>query len=256
MNPVFNMTISNVQEYISLIEVLQNKYSFIDDGDNNRSPRQHDSKFIYRGQANTSHHLIPGIFRLEKCGENKYKNKYRNERDLLKEFIAEACVYKSDISTQNTLSWMEIAQHFKAPTRLLDFTENPLIGLYFACSGQESSDAFLWIINTEAYNRYIVDNDVFQNDNYSELIKIVDDELNNPKPDLHFKHEGYIQLPRIYKPDYHDDRYHGFARHPSLAAERESLIGAHQGSRKDACHEECRGNCLYRGSLRCGLRDA
>lgn len=39
------------------------------------------------------------------------------------------------------LKWVQIARHYGLPTRLLDWTENPLIALYFSCADTETDGA-------------------------------------------------------------------------------------------------------------------
>jgi hypothetical protein len=53
-------------------------------------------------------------------------------------------------------------QHFSVPTRLLDWSENSMVALYFAITSTESykdrtsgaftRDASVWILNTELWN--------------------------------------------------------------------------------------------------------
>ena len=77
----------------------------------------------FRGHEDSAFNLQPCVFR---SNENRL-----NEHLLLRELIAaHPSEFSSDVSTLELLVRM---QHYSLPTRLLDASWNPLIGLYFAC---------------------------------------------------------------------------------------------------------------------------
>ena len=51
-----------------------------------------------------------------------------------------------DVVPQSKLDWMVLAQHHGCPTRLLDWTGNPLVGLFFASENDDDRDGILWAI--------------------------------------------------------------------------------------------------------------
>lgn len=78
----------------------------------------------YRGQSDAGWGLEPGIHR----GNNKDKS----ECDLLIQFQQHAAGKVSQIQLDKW-GWLTLAQHHTLPTRLLDWSTQPLIPLYFAC---------------------------------------------------------------------------------------------------------------------------
>lgn len=77
----------------------------------------------YRGQGNYSWLLQPPVAR--------NRGFLEAELDMLKHFHRDA-LSRVQERPSTPWDWLFLAQHYGVPTRLLDWTENPLIGLYFA----------------------------------------------------------------------------------------------------------------------------
>lgn len=97
----------------------------------------------FRGSTNGKHSLVPSL------GRRPFK--LEHESALINTFKQNAIQFVSD-RPQSEWEWLFLARHHGVPTRLLDWSESPLIGLYFAINDvgtlkkNDSKDGALWLL--------------------------------------------------------------------------------------------------------------
>lgn len=104
--------ISTFQEYHEIVS----EYAQIGQG----------TRYFFRGLSDNKYDLKPSLGRLDLS-----ENIYYSEKNIFDMFKCQAIQFIDKIPA-NDWEWLALAQHSGLPTRLMDWTTNPLIALYFA----------------------------------------------------------------------------------------------------------------------------
>jgi len=111
--------IDSVCKYLNVLDEIKSKKHFTD---------KYLYEIMYRGQQSDGFELKPLIAR-----EDKY---FKHEKEMIQKVIS----YQSDeFSGLNYFDTLVKMQHYGLPTRLMDFTKNPLIALFFASEYSEKT---------------------------------------------------------------------------------------------------------------------
>lgn len=126
--------ITNIKQYIEIIDSIKQKSK--EEGNN--------AELLFRGQ-NVDKPLLPKLARLVLKGEIVNIEKF-----IIDEF-ERGVVPLSEFKPENDWEVLALAQHHGLPTRLLDWTYNALVALWFAISDApiENGVGVVWVLNAE-----------------------------------------------------------------------------------------------------------
>ena len=105
----------------------------------------------FRGHSKRIYELEPGVYRdgftaraKSMYGRDLEEKRLNLEREMLGEFRTAGATFTDP---SNVISLYFIAQHFGMPTRLLDWTTNPLAALFFAVIDDENEDGDVFMMD-------------------------------------------------------------------------------------------------------------
>ncbi len=103
----------------------------------------YDGPLWYRGHGDADWNLVPGYYRSDKkISEHSLLIKFRQSATML-----------VDRPPVDSFDWLFLMQHYGVPTRLLDWTESPLVALYFCVNSDPEKDGAIWILKPSELNK-------------------------------------------------------------------------------------------------------
>lgn len=133
--------INSISQFIEIVEDLKTKGAM--------------SNFYFRGHVNSEFELLPQLYRpiIYKDGSKGDLPKY--EKEILNEFKKQATRYIESAEKWDYFTTAICGQHYGIQTRLLDWTTNALVALFFACydpnNSYENCDGMVWILDDCLY---------------------------------------------------------------------------------------------------------
>lgn len=144
----------------------------------------------FRGQTKSTWGLVPSLFREENMLQGSVP---RSEVDMMRRFKQDATVLLDPRPT-TPHEWLFVMRHNEVPTRLLDWTENPLVAAYFAVTKEgelaEDGDGAIWaLLPIELNNK-----EGRQLGNYLPSFEEDQDNLNMFEPTLYNERENFGRI--------------------------------------------------------------
>lgn len=139
--------VQSVSRYLSLCAHIRSLWIV------KKQRRGEEDEIWFRGQPDERLGLVPKLYRPQFIGAD--------EAEIRHEFQSRALqLLRSDRMPTTKYEWYFLMQHYGAPTRLLDWTANALIALYFAVRPVLDTDAnaggpnpAVWALNPWWLNR-------------------------------------------------------------------------------------------------------
>ena len=108
--------------------------------------------YMFRGHGKADWHLVPSVGRMYEQVKDSYEGWSVVEAQLVSDFRKYSRQFVGQ-EPRGWIEWLVMVQHHGLPTRLLDWTTNPLKGLFFAVDDPKhwEEDGRLWAFDSRGY---------------------------------------------------------------------------------------------------------
>lgn len=107
----------------------------------------------YRGASRLSHRLLPSLYR-QRPNPAAFESSLSSLEEQLVARFRDRSLPFHNRQLKNGLETLFFMQHFGVPTRLLDWTANPFVGLFFALRNARPADRIaVWILDPARWNQ-------------------------------------------------------------------------------------------------------
>jgi hypothetical protein len=108
--------------------------------------------FCFRGQTDYSYEIIPTVHRVKPIKLKRYQTIiFETILVYLKNYHK---IEKPHLYTDHTVEFLAMCQHYGIPTRLLDWSNDVLISLYFACKSNFEKNGRIIICDKTQFKKF------------------------------------------------------------------------------------------------------
>lgn len=162
MRKAKNKYIKDIKEIVSFIKQIEK-----------------NKNLCFRGQLDSTWKIEPSITRQLQNYQMVIYEDFLLESKLDKEEIKELNL---QLETDSEYEWLMLCQHYGVPTRLLDWTRNILVALFFACYDEKNTctnkDGVIFICDSSDYTNNVIHD---TNLRESHELNFIEPSIQNPR---------------------------------------------------------------------------